>query len=82
METEWGLLVIVINIVDGMKGEFVLIVDGCHVEVDYSDLDIIEHVKIYVEVGMSDSVQESIPIMATTFFRYSRFSLFSSTLGA
>lgn len=43
-----------INIVDGMKGEFVLIVDGCHVEVDYSDLDIIEHVKIYVEDGMSE----------------------------
>lgn len=41
-----------INIVDGMKGEFVLVVDGCHDEVDYSDLSIIEHVKIYVEDGM------------------------------
>ena len=49
-----------INIVDGMKGEFVLVVDGCHDEVDYSDLSIIEHVKIYVDDGMSekDAIKE------------------------
>lgn len=43
-----------IDVVDEMKGEFVLIVDGCHTEVDYSDLSIIEHVNIYVEDGMSE----------------------------
>ncbi len=43
-----------IDIVEGMKGEFVLVVDGCHTDVDYSDLSIVEHVKIYVDDGMSE----------------------------
>lgn len=49
-----------INIVDGMKGEFVLIVEGCHLDVDYSDLSVIEHVKVYLDDGMSekDAIKE------------------------
>lgn len=49
-----------INIVDGMKGEFVLVIDGYHTDVDYSDLSVFEHVKIYLDDGMSekDAIKE------------------------
>ncbi len=49
-----------IDVVDNMKGEFVLVVEGCHVDVDYSDLTVIEHVKIYLDDGMSekDAIKE------------------------
>lgn len=49
-----------IEVVDSMKGEFVLVVEGCHLEVDYSDLSVIEHIKIYLDDGMSekDAIKE------------------------
>ena len=43
-----------IEISDTMKGEMVLIVEGNNDVVNYSNLSIIEHVKLYVEDGMSD----------------------------
>lgn len=49
-----------IDVVDNMKGEFVLVVEGCHLAVDYSDLSIHEHVRIYLDDGMSekDAIKE------------------------
>lgn len=35
--------------VDTMKGEFVIIVEGNKEIIDYSDLDVVEHVKLYLE---------------------------------
>lgn len=35
--------------VDTMKGEFVIVVDGNHKKIDYSQLDIVEHVKMYLD---------------------------------
>ena len=43
-----------IPIASSLKGEFVLIVDGNHEKVDYSDMTIIEHVNIYLEDGISE----------------------------
>lgn len=39
----------IISIVDDMKGEFVIIVEGNKNIVDFSDLDIVEHVKLYLD---------------------------------
>ena len=44
----------VIPLVDSMKGEFVIVVEGNKDTVDYSNLDIVEHVKMYVDDGMSE----------------------------
>ena len=43
----------VISIADSLKGEFVLVVEGNHETVNYDDIDIIEHVEIYIKDGMS-----------------------------
>ena len=43
-----------IDVADSLKGEFVLIVEGNHESVDYSHMSIVEHVKLYVEDGMSE----------------------------
>lgn len=43
-----------IDVADTLKGEFVLVVDGNHDVVDYSEMSIIEHVKLYVEDGMDE----------------------------
>ena len=43
-----------ISIADSLKGEFVLIVEGNHDLIDYSYMSIIEHVKLYVDDGMSE----------------------------
>jgi len=43
-----------INVADTLKGEFVLIVEGNHDVIDYSHMSIVEHVKLYVEDGMSE----------------------------
>lgn len=43
-----------IDVVDTLKGEFVLIVEGNHDVIDYSHMSIVEHVKLYVEDGMSE----------------------------
>ena len=43
-----------IDKVETLKGEFVLIVEGNHNVIDYSDISIIEHVKLYVDDGMDE----------------------------
>ncbi len=43
-----------IPLVDEMKGEFVIIVEGNNEVVDYSSVSIIDHVKVYVDDGMSE----------------------------
>lgn len=43
-----------IDVADSLKGEFVLVVEGNHDVVDYSHMSILEHVKLYVEDGMSE----------------------------
>lgn len=44
----------IIPLVDTMKGEFVIVVEGNKKIVDFSELDIVEHVKMYVEDGMKE----------------------------
>ena len=44
----------IIPLVDSMKGEFVIVVEGNKDIIDYSNLDILEHVKIYLDDGMSE----------------------------
>ncbi len=44
----------IIDIVDTLKGEFVLVIEGNKEETDYSDLSIDEHVKMYLEDGISE----------------------------
>ena len=39
----------VIPLVDSMKGEFVIVLEGNKNVIDYSNLDIIEHVKLYLD---------------------------------
>lgn len=53
---------VLVDIVDDMKGEFVLVVEGNHEVADYSDLSIVEHVNLYVDDGMSD--KEAIKLVA------------------
>lgn len=43
-----------IDLVDEMKGEFVIIVEGNNEVIDYSSMSIIDHVKVYVDDGMSE----------------------------
>lgn len=43
-----------IDVADTLKGEFVLVVEGNHDIIDYSHMTIVEHVKLYVEDGMSE----------------------------
>lgn len=44
----------IIPLVDNMKGEFVIVVEGNKEIVDFSELDVLEHVKMYVEDGLSE----------------------------
>ena len=44
----------IIPLVDTMKGEFVIVVEGNKEIVDFSELDVVEHVKMYVEDGISE----------------------------
>ena len=44
----------IIPLVDNMKGEFVIVVEGNKEIVDFSELDVVEHVKMYVEDGLSE----------------------------
>ena len=39
----------IIKVIDSMKGEFVIIVEGNKDVVDYSNLDVVDHVKIYLD---------------------------------
>ena len=49
-----GCITDILKLVDGMKGEFVLVVEGDKSTIDYSGLDIFDHVKMYCEDGMSE----------------------------
>ncbi len=44
----------IIPLVDNMKGEFVIVVEGNKEIVDFSGLDVVEHVKMYIEDGLSE----------------------------
>ena len=51
-----------LSMVDSMKGEFVIVVEGNKEIVDYSNLDIIKHVNLYLEDGMKE--MEAIKLVA------------------
>ena len=57
-----GTIQELISIVPELKGEFVLIVDGNHQEIDYSSMSILEHVQLYLDDGMSE--KEAIKVVA------------------
>ena len=40
--------------IDMLKGEFVLVVEGNKNIINYSELDIIEHVNLYISDGLSE----------------------------
>ena len=44
----------ILQFVSQMKGEFVIIVEGNKEKVDYNSLDVVEHVKLYTEDGISE----------------------------
>jgi len=52
----------VIELVDSMRGEFVLVVEGNKNIVDYSSMSILEHIKIYLDDGISE--KDAIKIVA------------------
>ena len=39
---------------DSLRGEFVLVVEGNHEAIDYSEITILEHVKLYIDDGMTE----------------------------
>ena len=49
-----GTIEEVISLTDTMKGEFVIVVEGNKEIVDYSSIDMFDHVQMYVEDGMSE----------------------------
>lgn len=51
-----------IPIVETLKGEFVMVVEGNHEVVNYNELSIIEHVKLYLDDDMSE--KEAIKLVA------------------
>lgn len=57
-----GTIQELISVVDSLKGEFVLVVDGNHEIVDYSNMTILEHVKLYTEDGLTE--KEAIKLVA------------------
>lgn len=44
----------IIEIVDGMRGEFVLVIEGNKNNYSFADLDVYSHVRLYVDDGMSE----------------------------
>ena len=44
-----GSITEVLPLIDDMKGEFVIVVEGNHSSIDYSNLDVFEHVKMYLD---------------------------------
>lgn len=42
----------IIELADGLKGEFVIVVEGNKTVEDYSSLSIVEHVNLYIDEGM------------------------------
>ena len=57
-----GNIADVIPMVDSMKGEFVLVIEGNKTCVDYSSLNILEHIQLYLDDGMSE--KEAIKLVA------------------
>ena len=53
----------IIPLADNLKGEFVLVVEGNKEVIDFSSLDVLEHVKMYVDDGISE--KEAIKLVAT-----------------
>jgi len=53
-EVSRGKIADLLEFVDSMKGEFVIVVEGDKTVIDYSGLDIIDHVKMYCDDGMSE----------------------------
>lgn len=49
-----GTIQELISIVPDLKGEFVIVVDGNHEDVDYSSMPILEHVRLYLDDGISE----------------------------
>lgn len=49
-----GTISDVVEQVDSIKGEIVLIVEGNTQKIDYNDLDILEHVNLYIEDGLTE----------------------------
>lgn len=49
-----GTIQELIPIVPELKGEFVVVVDGNHEDIDYSSMSILEHINLYLEDGMSE----------------------------
>lgn len=49
-----GTISEVVEQVDSIKGEIVLIVEGNTQKIDYNDLDILEHVNLYIEDGLTE----------------------------
>ncbi|MBP5678491.1 MAG: 16S rRNA (cytidine(1402)-2'-O)-methyltransferase [Bacilli bacterium] len=54
-----GTIEEVLPLVDSMKGEFVLVVEGNHEKFNYSNLDIVEHVQMYLdEMSEMDAIKK------------------------
>ncbi len=53
-EISRGKISELLDFVDDMKGEFVLVVEGNKNNIDYSNISVVEHVKMYVEDGMTE----------------------------
>ena len=61
-EVTRGKIEEILPLVDFMKGEFVLVVEGNKETIDYSYLDVLDHVKMYLDDGYSE--KEAIKIVA------------------
>lgn len=57
-----GTIQELIPIASGLKGEFVVVVDGNHQEIDYSSMSVLEHVQLYFDDGMSE--KDAIKVVA------------------
>lgn len=61
-EISRGKISEILPLVDDMKGEFVIVVEGNKEMIDYSNLDVVEHVKIYLDDGLTE--KEAIKVVA------------------
>lgn len=43
-----------IPLVDTMKGEFVIVVEGNHEVVDYNSIDVVDHIRLYLDDGLDE----------------------------
>ena len=61
-EVTRGTIEEILPLIDSMKGEFVLVVEGNKEVVDYSHLDVLDHVKMYLDDGYTE--KDAIKIVA------------------